>query len=118
MALASYFSKNLLSLSQVLHAGSSDQFEQVLNNHVVGIALGDGSKNQEGTVPVDLTVRLISRLYPTIRFIDLTGKAKQSIGDLTKLAVSINNNIEITTANPSVIIVIGDTAIQSQNPSA
>jgi len=79
MTLAEYFSKNLLAISQVLKNGTSEQFQSVLNNAVIGIAFDDECKTSEGKATLDLTIRLVARLYPKIKLIDLTTKNKDLI---------------------------------------
>src|ERR1019366_899746 len=111
MALADYFSKNLLAISQVLKGGTNEQFQKVLNNTIIGIAFDDGALKKEGKAALDLTTRLICRLYPKIRFIDCTSQNNNLVNDLVKIAVAINSKIEIVETNPSVIIVIGTSAI-------
>lgn len=107
MALAEYFSKNLLALSQVLNKGNSTQFQTILNTTIIGIAFNGDVKKHEGEAALDLTVRLIARLYPKINFIDLDGYDSALISKLTKLALSINSKIEIVKGEPTLLIVIG-----------
>lgn len=107
MALAEYFSKDLLAISQALKKGSVEEFQNVLNKTIVGIAFDDEVQKHEGKAAIDLSVRLISRLYPKIHFINFTGK-NENTEKLIKLSQAINSKIEITEEKPSLILSIGN----------
>lgn len=109
MALAEYFSKNLLAISQVLQGGSSGQFQSVLNNTIIGVAFDDEVNKHEGRSALDLSVRLIARLYPTINFIGLGKTSIDFIDEFSSLAKSINSKIEFSSQTPTLILVIGAT---------
>lgn len=111
MALAEYFSKNLLAISQVLKGGSSSQFQGILNNTVIGIAFNEDAEKHEGKAALDLTVRLIARLYPKVKFIDLSKGNKLLLNNLQKLATSINSKIEFVEETATLVIVIGNSPI-------
>jgi len=115
MALADYFSKNILAISQVLKKGSNEQFREILNQTVVGIVFDDSVKENEGRVTLDLTVRLLSRLYPKLNFINHTLKKNKHTEELVKLSKAINSKIEIVDEKPTIIIVIGKTTIPKKN---
>lgn len=112
MALAEYFSKNLLAISQVLKSGTSEQLHGVLNNTVIGIAFNDDCETPEGKAALDLVIRLHARLYPKLRLIDLTKKNKDRSIELKKLATSINSKIEMVEEEPSVVIIIGNSSVE------
>ena len=116
MALASYFSKDCLAISQVLNKGSHHEFEELLNNNIVGIAVDDHINNTEGKCIADLTVRLISRLYPRIKFVDLSGNNQHVLQELSQLSLRINSRIEITQESPTVALVIGNTVSKLNCP--
>ncbi len=96
MALAPYFSKDALALSQVLEKTTNEEFKSILNSHIVEIAFDNSVKEGEGSVSLDLTIRLLSRLYPKIKISDLTNKNQEIVKKLTEKALAINSNIEIT----------------------
>jgi len=106
MALAEYFSKDLLAISQALKKGSVEEFQSVLNKTIVGIAFDDDVQKPEGKATLDLSVRLISRLYPKINFINSVERNKNTEA-LIKLSKAINPKIEITDEKPSLILSIG-----------
>jgi hypothetical protein len=113
MALADYFSKDLLAISQVLKKGTNTQLQDALNKTVVGIAFDDDVETLEGKATLDMTVRLLSRLYPKLIFIDLSAKRPKLINELTKLSQAINSKIEIVEGNPDVVVAIGRTPVTS-----
>ncbi|MES2680879.1 MAG: E2 ligase fold family C protein [Bacteroidota bacterium] len=110
MALAEYFSKDLLAISQALKKGSVQEFESTLNKTVIGIAFDNEIEKREGKAAIELTVRLLSRLYPKINFI-YSGDLKGSGDELIKLSKAINSKIEITDEKPSLILSIGGTQL-------
>jgi molybdopterin/thiamine biosynthesis adenylyltransferase len=107
MALADYFSKDLLAITQALKKGANEQFREILNNTVVGIAIDAEIEKAEGRAALDLTVRLLSRLYPKLRFINLAPKKNGLVDELVNLSISINSKIEIVQDKPSLVIAIG-----------
>ncbi len=112
MALAEYFSKDLLAISQALKQGTSEQFETILNQTIVGIAFDDSVEKTEGKAILDLTVRLLSRLYPKLKITDLTTNGSSL--NVTDLCKSINSKIELVNDEPTVIIAIGATSLSNK----
>jgi hypothetical protein len=115
MALASYFSKDILAFTQVLKKATNDEFESILNSHIVEIAFDNSIKDGVGSVSLDLAIRLLSRLYPKIRISDLTNENQEIVEKLTEKALTINSKIEITQETPTVSLVIGSTALANDN---
>lgn len=113
MALADYFSKDLLAISQALRKGSREQFEDVLNSTIVGIAFDDDIEKAEGSAILDLTIRLLTRLYPRLKFMD--HRTHQSTLNIAELSKSINSKIELVDNTPSVVIAIGATAVPTKD---
>lgn len=116
MALASYFSKDALAFSQVLKKATNNDFESTLDSHVIEIAFDNSIRNGEGSISLDLAIRLLSRLYPKIRISDLTNENHEIVEKLIEKALAINSNIEITQETPTVSLVIGSTALDHDNP--
>lgn len=114
MALAKYFSKDALAITQVLN-GSIDTFETILKGHVVEIAFDDRIKHEEASVSSDLFIKLIARLYPTIKITDLSGNNPEIVDELLRKAKSINQDIEVTDSISTVIIVIGKTSVTAKD---
>ena len=73
MGLANYFSKNLLALNRLINTDLSI-LEDTLENYVVTIAFDKNClETREGEVGIEMLVRLIARLYPKIKIVDLSG---------------------------------------------
>jgi hypothetical protein len=115
MALAKYFSKDALAISQLLQKGSIDLFEEILNKHVIEIAFDNNIFTSEGLASLDLSIKLISRLYPKIKITDLTGINGKLVEELTAQSKRINSNIEITKENATVKLVLGKTKVLPDN---
>lgn len=111
MALAKYFSKDLLAIAQVLKPAGNDEFRKALQKGVVGIAFDEEALTQEGNSAFDLTIRLLSRLYPKIRLINLCSSANDLEQNAGSLAKAINSQIEIVNAKPTATVVIGNTGV-------
>ena len=108
MALADYFSRDAVAISQVLQGFQKDAFVDKLNGVQVAIAFGEeAATSQEGRELLDLSVRLAARLYPSLTF--ATVPAGEWLADeLKALARSINPNIETSrTGTSSVGLAIG-----------
>ena len=115
MAFASYFSKDVLAFSQVLEKATNDDFKSILNSHIVEIAFDNSIKDGEGSVSLDLAIRLLSRLYPKIKISDLTDENQKIVERLTEKAFAINSKIEITQETPTISLVIGTTSLDNDN---
>lgn len=111
MALAKYFSKNLLAINQLLHS-NHDELVRVLSNQVVGILFGkNASSTFEGLATLDLVTRLVARLYPKIKFQNVA-RDEQVLRNLVELALGINGAIEIIEDGTPAdcLLVVGDVA--------
>lgn len=115
MALASYFSKDVLAFSQVLKKATNKEFVSILNSHIVELAFDNSIKGGEGSVSLDLAIRLLSRLYPKIKISDLTNENNEIVKQLTEKALSINSKIEIKQETPTISLVIGSTSLDIKN---
>ena len=115
MALASYFSKDALAFSQVLKKATNKEFASILNSHIVELAFDNSIKDGEGSVSLDLAIRLLSRLYPKIKISDLTNENNDLVKKLTGKALGINSKIDITQEIPTISLVIGSTSLDIKN---
>jgi hypothetical protein len=106
MGLAKYFSKDALAITQVLNSNSVQKFESILNKNLVEIIFDSGDLTQEGTVSLDLIVRLIARLYPKIKITDLAN-GRGLVDSLRKQAIEINANIELIEEEATISLVLG-----------
>lgn len=115
MGIAKYFSKDLLAINKLLNADHT-ALVQILNSKVIGIAFdANAASTFEGSSALDLTVRLIARLYPRISIVDLSLNHQPKKIELINLARSINSNIEIVEDTNSINILLIAGA-QNSNP--
>jgi hypothetical protein len=111
MALAKYFSKDLLAINRLVNTDQSILTER-LNSSVVTVAFDENAVSTfEGCCGLELIIRILSRLYPRIKIIDLSKKANIKVIELSNLAKKINSNIEFPDNNTDedVYIVAGYT---------
>src|SRR3989442_3388085 len=104
MALADYYERSALAAAQVLAGFDEQRIRAVLESVRVGVTVGpNAAKCREGRVLLDLLIRLLARLYPTlvIRF-----KIQAQANDAMDLARRINPKIDFAT-DPTVEIVVG-----------
>ena len=118
MALADFFPRDAVAISQVLKGFQSDAFIEKLKSVRVAIAFGEEvATNRDGRELLDFSVRLAARLYPSLMF------ATDSAGDrvateLIELADSINPNIEASrTGTANICLSIGVDAPTVHSPT-
>jgi len=111
MGLANYFSKDFLAFSQVFKSANYSQFESILNSHVVELAFDDSIVKGEGRVSIELAISLLSRLYPRLKITDLSGANRSLVENLSKTALAINSNIELTNDPSTIALILGLTKI-------
>jgi hypothetical protein len=103
MAMADYFQRAAIAVSQVLGGYDADAIHERLEGVTVGITYDPSSTaHAEGESLVDLTVRLLARLYPTLR-IEGGGDADR----WADLARRINPRVEIADSPADVAVGIG-----------
>ncbi|RAZ73037.1 E2 ligase fold family C protein [Mesorhizobium atlanticum] len=109
MALASYFGRTATAASQVLQRFDARAFERLLNGLVVGIAFDGQACSTEGRASLDLLVRLLARLYPSICFLPEGEEAGRLAKALARLARSINSRITLARRGASIshCVVVG-----------
>src|SRR6266568_2225988 len=106
MAIADYYSRSALAASQVLSGVDEERIRSVLCGASVGLAIGsDAARCNEGLTLLDLVVRLVARLYPTL-VIRGEVDAQEACDKAMSLARAINPNVEFA-SNPTVEIAIG-----------
>ena len=109
MALADFFHRDAIAISQVLQGFHTDAFIDKLNGVRVAIAFGENAvRSRDGRALLDLSVRLAARLYPRVTFATVPAGGRFA-DELIALARSINPNIATlkTDAAPSVGLTIG-----------
>jgi len=106
MALADYYGRSALAASQILAGFDEQRIRAVLESARVGLAIGtDAAECNEGHNIVDLLIRLLARLYPTLVIRNEIGA--QHVADRARsLAISINPSIDFA-CDPTVEIAIG-----------
>ena len=112
MALANFFDRAATAASQVLADFEYAAFATLLARQVVGVALdGAAAGSPEGQATLDLTVRLLSRLYPSISILPLDNDAGETATALQHLAKSINPKIAAACAarRMTICLAVGDT---------
>jgi len=106
MALADYYARNALAASQVLAGFDEQRVRAALEGVRVGVAIGtDAADCPEGLALVDLLIRLLARLYPTL-VVSCEAIARSVADDAMSLARHINPNVEFA-SEPTVEIAIG-----------
>ena len=94
MALADYFPRDALAISQVLQGFETDTFTEKLEGVRVAIAFdGEAAISRDGRELLDLSVRLAARLYASLTFFTVPA-GDEFAEELMALAISINPNIE------------------------
>jgi len=115
MALADYFDRARQSASQILKGYDGAEFERRLSSRTVTIAFDDNAAlTDEGRASLDLTIRLVARLYPRIALQPL---GTPSALRLNELARSINPNIDIVRSDDEgdkSSLVVGRTKIKGE----
>lgn len=107
MALAPYYDKASIAASQVVAGFDHGTFEDKLNSTVVGLSFTTSDiTNPQGAAAVDLALRLLARLYPTLA-ISGDETCKTDVDALKVLATSINPRIKFTDKAP-LGIAVGD----------
>jgi len=96
MALANFFDKAALSASQILKGFDRKSFEKMLSGAAIEVVFDKTAASvSEGRWTLDLLVRLLSRLYPTLIINSLDEQGHKLKGELENLAVRINPVIEL-----------------------
>ncbi|HZF93886.1 MAG TPA: E2 ligase fold family C protein [Allosphingosinicella sp.] len=115
MAVANFFDRSLLSASQALRGIAPAAIQQRLETIVVELAFDDhAAVAAEGRIALDLAVRLLARLYPTLRIIGPSNPALPLTAELEELAKAINPEIEISlTGEADVRLIFGATTAEA-----
>ena len=106
MALADYYARSALAASQVLAGFDEERIRAVLGDSRVGISIGaDAANCWEGRAALDLLVRSLARLYPTLVIRGADG-AQQAVDDAMNLARRLNPQIDFE-SKATVEVAIG-----------
>ena len=106
MALANFFDKTAFGIAQVLHGGDTDSFSERLHAHRICVRYSSITvTRREGIALLDLLTRLLTRLYPQVRFL-CTDQAELPVSlKLMELARSINPAIECAYEGEDTIVI-------------
>jgi hypothetical protein len=106
MAIADYYARNALAAAQVLAGFDEQRIREILDHERVGIRIGtDAARSSEGCALVDLLVRLVARLYPTVVIRGEPG-GQDAAREAEELARRVNPAIDFS-SDPTVEIVVG-----------
>lgn len=106
MALADYYARSATAAAQILAGFDEERIREVLDKERVGIRIGsDVSRSNEGREILDLLVRLVARLYPTLVLCAETG-AHEAAQSAKSLARRINPAIDFA-SDPTFEIAVG-----------
>ena len=115
MALANFFDKSALAASQILNGYDRTAFESRLLNCPIELAFDQsGIHSAEAKATLDLTIRLLARLYPVLILTELEGGTTGLKQNLTNIALSINPAIEFQSESPVTTIVVGSLQIERE----
>jgi len=120
MAMANFMDRAASAASRVLTNFNVSAFEDKLAAQVIGLSFdGAAVQSPEGGASLDLIVRLLSRLYPTIALRPLDAKAKDHVPGLERLAKSINPEIELAKTRKAVTVsvVVGSSPARTKCPT-
>lgn len=112
MALANFFDRAATAASQVLAGFGVAAFSDRLQAQVVGIAFdGDAARSPEGAALLDLTVRLLARLYPTLAIYAVDDQAREGADELFGVARAINPAIDLEedVGRATITVCVGQT---------
>ena len=106
MALADYYARGALAASQVMAGFDEQRVRAALEDVRVGVAIGtDAAGSPEGRALVDLLIRLLARLYPTL-VVRCEAIDQSTAVDAMSLARRINPKVEFASV-PTVEVAIG-----------
>ncbi len=115
MAFAEYFEKNLQSAALLLQGIDAASFKKTLQSDVVAVVFDDQALgSREGRAIIDLAVRLLARLYPTLA-LAAAGKANdKDLEEFELLARAINSKIDLRrgVGGATQCLVVGSTKPQ------
>jgi hypothetical protein len=112
VAIANFFDRALLSAAQVIRGVDADFIKARLESQLIEILFDDAAvSTSEGQAALDMTVRLVARLYPSIRLTPLGARAIEYASGMLSLAQSINPVIDAGAERPATArLILGDTA--------
>lgn len=119
MAIANFFKKSALAASQILRGYDRSEFESKLLNSPIELAYDrNAAQSFEGRSTLELTIRLLSRLYPKLVLTELETIEEGTTKFLSDLSRSINPDIDLGVGDcaPVVTLVVGKSNIEKKTP--
>ena len=118
MALADFFPRDTIAISQVLKGFQADAFTEELEGVRVAIAFGEeAATRRDGRELLNLSVRLAARLYPNLMFVTVSA-GEQLADELMALAGNINPNVDVSnTGTASACLSVGADAPAVDTPT-
>jgi hypothetical protein len=114
MALANFFGKTALAASQVLRDFDLVEFRQRLESAPVLLAFDAAAvASPQGRATIDLSARLLGRLYPYVVVEALDEGAAGYVQSTQLLLQRINPNIDLNAERLSQALVVGSTRLAS-----
>lgn len=104
MALAEYFNRAAVAAAQILQGFDEEMLRQRLQARIIGLAVGPQADTSEGRALVDITIRLLARLYPHL----VITAPEPWRDELIQLARRINPSIDIDDSQPDIALIIAD----------
>ena len=118
MALADYFHRDAVAISQVLQGFETAAFVEALEKVRIAVAFDEeAADSRDGRYLLEVSVRLLARLYPSLAFATGTSGMKFA-AELSELARSINPNIETPTIEETdLVLAVGADAPTFEMPT-
>jgi len=104
MALPPYFHRSAVAASQLLGGFDESTIRERLEGQVIGLHLAQSGDTLEARTALDLAVRLVTRLYPSL-VLDLPTELQSKY---EALALQINPDIAVSKDDPNLAIVFGE----------
>lgn len=114
MALADYFARNAQAAAALVQGFDATLLGARLAAEVIGVAYDAAAeRSNEGRAALDLSLRLLSRLYPTLAIVALPGTKPTFLRQLRALARSINPKIDVVDdiGGATKLLVFGSTRV-------
>jgi hypothetical protein len=111
VSVADYYDRAALAAAQALGgAFEGTRFRALLEETPVGVTFDENAaRSHEGRALLELTIRLLARLYPVVQ-LDPGSGAEAYGEELRALAKGINPNVTFTEARATVGVVVGSPA--------
>lgn len=109
MALADYYDRSATAVSQIVAGFDATAFRSMLDGTCVGVSFGDdAAASPQGRAALDLAIRLLARLYPTLDIRtapDSSQTSSRLAAALKRLARATNPNISLAhTAHTGIVV--------------